>query len=344
MTTRVGPAVAVTVTKLSLMVAVSILGASLAAEAQPAGKVYRIGELSGYPPARYAKERPWADQWAAFVQGLRAHGWIENQNFVFESRYTEGRVERRAQLARELVALRPDVLVVTEGEPGIRALKAATTTIPIVMMVAADPVGAGLVSSLARPGGNVTGMSILAPPVGGKRLGLLREAIPTIANVAVLWNAGDPAKGLEWKDTQIAANALGVRLQSVEVRGQADFDTAFRTIAQARPDALIVFSEPLTLRHQRSIVDFSAKNRLPLISEIREFAYAGGLMAYGASLADLFLRSATYVDKILKGAKPADLPVEQPTKFELVINLKTAKALGLTIPPSLLLRADQVIQ
>jgi putative ABC transport system substrate-binding protein len=212
------------------------------------------------------------------------------------------------------------------------------------MMVSADPVGAGLVSSLARPGGNVTGMSILAPPVGGKRLGLLREAIPTIAAVAVLWNAADPAKGLEWKDTQTAAKALGVRLQSVEVRGPADFDTAFRTIAQARPDALIVFSEPLTLRYQRSIVDFSAKNRLPLISEIGEFAHAGGLMAYGASLADLFLRSAAYVDKILKGAKPADLPVEQPTKFELVINLKTAKALGLTIPSSLLLRADQVIE
>jgi len=344
MTTRVGAAVAATVSRLSLVLAVSMLCASLAAEAQPTGKVYRIGTLSAYPPAVVAKERPWADHWSAFIQGLRAHGWIENQNFVFESRYTEGRVERRAELARELVALRPDVLVVTEGEPGIRALKEATTTIPIVMLVSADPVGAGLVSSLARPDGNVTGMSILAPPVGGKRLGLLREALPTVTRVAVLWNAADPAKGLEWKDTQIAANALGVRLQSVEVRGHGDFDTAFRTIAQTRPDALIVFSEPLTLRYQRTIVDFSAKNRLPLISEIREFAYAGGLMTYGASLADLYRRAANHVDKILKGAKPGDLPVEQPTKFELVINLKTAKALDLTIPPSMLTQADQIIE
>jgi putative ABC transport system substrate-binding protein len=210
-------------------------------------------------------------------------------------------------------------------------------------MASADPVGAGLVSSLARPGGNVTGLSILASPVGGKRLGLLREVIPTAAHVAVLWNVGDPAKGLEWRDTQLTATALGVRLQAVEVHRQADFDTAFRTIAQARPDALIVFSEPLTLRHQRAIVDFATKNRLPLISEIREFAYVGGLMTYGASLADLFRRSATYVDKVLKGTKPADLPVEQPTRFELVVNMNTAKALRLTIPQSVLTRADEVI-
>jgi putative ABC transport system substrate-binding protein len=230
------------------------------------------------------------------------------------------------------------------GEPGIRALKEATTMIPIVMMVSADPVGTGLVASLARPGGNVTGMSILALAVGGKRLELLRQAIPRITRVAVLWNAAYPGKDLEWKDTQVAARTLGVTLQSVEVRGPADFDTAFRTIARARPDALITFSEPLTLFHQKPILDFAAKNRLPLISEIREFADNGGLMTYGASLPDLFRRSATHVDRILKGAKPADLPIEQPTKFELVINLKTAKALGLTIPPSLLQRADEVIQ
>ena len=328
----------ITVTALRLLVV------PLAADAQPPAKVYRIGVLAGIPRAALPKERPAASQWNAFIEGLRTHGWIENGNFVFEFRYTEGKTERAPQLAQELVALSPDILVVTLGEPGIRALKEATTTIPIVMLVSNDPVGTGLVASLARPGGNITGMSILGPGTAGKRLELLRETVPRVTRVAVLWNAAYPGKELEWKETQVAAKTLGVTLQSVEVKGPADFDAAFRTIARVRPDALITFSEPLTLRYQRSIVDFAAKNRLPTIFETREFADAGGLMTYGASLSDLYRRSATHVNRILRGSRPADVPVEQPTKFELVINLKTSRALALTIPRSVLLRADQVIE
>jgi putative ABC transport system substrate-binding protein len=237
-----------------------------------------------------------------------------------------------------------DVIVTSSGEPAILAAKRATTTIPIVMAVSADPVGTGLVASLARPGGNVTGLSILAPEVAGKRLQLLKDAVPRVSRVAVLWNAAYPGKALELSETQSAAQALGVKLQSVEVRGPDDFPSAFSAITRASPDALITFSDPLTNSERRRIVDFAVRSRLPMISETRSFADTGGLMTYGASVADLVRRSAIYVDKILKGAKPADLPVEQPTKFELVVNLKAAKALGLTIPPSLLLRADQVIQ
>jgi len=332
-------------TVMLVALVLGVLAAALPAEPQPAGKVYRIGVLGHASVETLAKERPGVRvNWEAFTQGLRDHGWIENQNVVFEFRYSEGRAERYPRLAAELVGLRPDVLVTSQGEPGLRALKDATTTIPIVMWVAADPVGAGLVASLARPGGNVTGMSIQAPAAGGKRLELLKQAVPKAARVAVLWNAADPGKAAEFGDTQAAASALKVSLQSVEVRGPDDFDRAFSTIARSRPDALITFSEPLTLAHQRRIVEFAAERRLPMISEIREFAETGGLMTYGASLSDLFRRAAGHVDKILRGAKPADLPVEQPTKFELVINLKTAKVLGLTIPPSLLLRADQVIE
>jgi ABC-type uncharacterized transport system substrate-binding protein len=212
------------------------------------------------------------------------------------------------------------------------------------MAVSADPVATGLVASLARPGGNVTGLSILAPAVGGKRLQLLKEAVPKASRVAVLWNPAYPGKRIELKDTEAAASTLGVILEPVGVRGPDDFDNAFAAILRARPDAVIVFSEPLTLTHWRRIVDFVTNNRLPMISEIKEFAEAGALMTYGASVPDLFHRAARYVDKILKGAKPGDLPVEQPTKFELVINVKTAKVLGLTIPQSVLLRADQVIE
>jgi putative ABC transport system substrate-binding protein len=212
------------------------------------------------------------------------------------------------------------------------------------MAVSADPVGTGLVASLARPGGNVTGLSILAPEVAGKRLQLLKDAVPRVSRVAVLWNAAYPGKALELSETQSAARALGVKLQSVEVRGPDDFPSAFSEITKVRPDALITFTDPLTNSERRRIVDFAVRSRLPMISSNRTFADTGGLMTYGANLDDLVRRSAIYVDKILKGAKPADLPVEQPTKFELVVNLKTAKTLGLTIPPSLLLRADQVIQ
>ena len=220
----------------------------------------------------------------------------------------------------------------------------APTAIPIVMLVAADPVGTGLVANLARPGANVTGMSILAPDLGGKRLAVLKEAVPTVRRIAVLWNAAYPGKRAELRDSDATANALKLTVHSVEVRGPNDFHRAFSDLERYHPDALVAFADPLTVSNHRQIVDYTMQHRLPMMSELRQFAAAGGLMSYGASLTDLFQRAAGHVDKILKGAKPADLPVEHPTKFELVINLKTAKALGLTIPPSLLLRADQVIE
>ena len=226
----------------------------------------------------------------------------------------------------------------------VRAAREATSEIPIVMANSGDPVGTGLIASLARPGGNITGLSLLLPELGGKRLALLQEAVPKVSHVAVLWNPTNAAKPLEWKSTQVAAGALGVRVTSFEVREPTDFASAFAAIVKARSNALIPLAEPLTRAHRRQIAEFAAKNRLPMIAELRDFAEAGGLMSYGPNLPGLYRRAATYVDKILKGAKPADLPVEQPTEFELVINLKTAKALGLTIPQSVLIRADQVIR
>jgi putative ABC transport system substrate-binding protein len=316
------------------------LAAPLACAAQQAGKVPRIGFLAlpgiDSPRAQYLL--------GMFRQGLREHGWVEGQNIAIEWRSAEGKAERLPDLAAELVRLRADVLVTSSGDPAIRALKHATSTIPIVMAVSVNPVGTGLVASLARPGGNLTGLSIMAAEVGGKRLELLRQAVPNASRVSVLWNTAHPGKDLEWQDTQVAARALGVTLHSVEVRGPADFDSAFAAIARERPDLLIVFTEVLTLTHQRQIVDFATQHRLPMISESREFAEAGGLMTYGASLPALLRRAAYYVDRILKGTQPADLPVEQPTKFELVINLKTAKALGITLPPALIFQADEVIR
>jgi putative ABC transport system substrate-binding protein len=330
---------------LAVMLALSLTLVPLATSAQQSGKVYRIGWLAGFPLEAQERTRPGSSVvWRAFTDGLRDLGWVENQNFVFVFRYAEGKAERYPRLAAELVALKPDILGTGQGELAIRALKQATATIPIVMPVSGDPVGSGLVDSLARPAGNVTGLSILAPAVGAKRLQLLKEVVPNASRVAVLWNAGDPSKDLELKDTEAAARALAIGLEPVGVRGSADFDKAFTAIVRARPNALVVFSDPLTLSHLRQIGDFVTSHRLPMISEIKEFAGAGAVMTYGASLPDLFRRAAVYVDKILKGAKPADLPIEQPTKFELVINLKTAKALGLTIPPPVLVRADEVIQ
>ncbi len=319
-----------------VMLTLSLLAAPLASEAQQAGKIRRIGFLTiSRPGAQHLFD--------AFQQGLRELGWVEGQNLAIEWRRRGERAEPLPDLAAELVQLKVEVIV-TSSEPMIRTAMQATNTIPIVMAVSAAPVETGLVASLARPGGNVTGLSIQAAEVGGKRLELLKEAVPHAARLAVLWNAANPAKVLEWQDIQVAAQTLGVTLYSVEVRGPDDFDGAFAAIARERPDALIVFTEPLTLRHQRPIVDFATQHRLPTISEGREFADAGGLMTYGASLPALYRRAAYYVDRILKGATPADLPVEQPTKFELVINLKTAQALGITIPPTLLFLADEVIK
>jgi putative ABC transport system substrate-binding protein len=316
----------------------SLLMAPLAADAQPLANIPRIGWLGGTSPA----VNPAVLE--AFRHGLREHGWVEGQNLVIEYRWAEGRFERLPDLAAELVRLPVDVIVPVASDPTIRAAQQATSTIPIVMAVSSDPVGSGFVASLARPGGNITGVSGLVPEVAGKRLQLLKDVVPHAARVAVLWNATHAGKVLEWQETQVAAQALGVTLQSIEVRGPDDFAPAFAVLTTERPDALITLAEPLTIMYRRQIADFAVTHRLPMISQLKEFAEAGGLMTYGTSLSGLFQRAAYYVDRILKGAKPSDLPVEQPTKFELVINLKTAKALGITIPPSLLLLAEEVIQ
>jgi putative ABC transport system substrate-binding protein len=303
-------------------------------------KVRRIGYL-GKCHGHGSRSQYFLD---ALRHGLRELGWVEGQNLVIEWRFAEGRDERLPELAAELVRLGVEVIVTGGGEPVVRALMHATSTMPIVMAVSVAPVEAGLVASLARPGGNVTGLSIQAAETGGKRLELLKEAVPQATRMAVLWNAAHPGKDLEWHYTQVAAQALGVTLHSIEVRRPDEVDGALAAVAAERPDALIVFSEPLTLGHQRRIVDFATQHKLPMISETSEFAEAGGLMTYGASLSALFRRAAYYVDRILKGAQPSELPVEQPTVFELVINLKTARTLGLTLPPTLLFQADRVIQ
>ena len=333
-------------TLAGLVVVVSLLVAvPAAAEAQQPGKVYRIGVLAEEPAETYMKRRPeLRSATEALRLGLQEHGWIENQNFTFVRRHTEGKAERYPIAATELAALQPDVIVTALGEPAIQALKNATTKIPIVMLVSADPVGARFATSLARPGGNITGMSILAPDTGAKRLELLKKAIPHATRVAVLWNEAYPIKTTELRHTEEAAARLKIRLHPIAIRDAADLPRAFSMITSHSPDALVVFSDPLTVSNLRQIVEYAAVQRLPLVSEVREFAERGGLMTYGANLADLIRGASRHVDKILKGAKPADLPIEQPTKFELVINLATAKALGLAVPRVLILQADQVIQ
>jgi putative ABC transport system substrate-binding protein len=322
------------------MVSGSLLAAPLAAEAQQAAKVARIGYLSpNLATSPHLRE--------AFRQGLRDLGYVEGRNVVFEYRDAEGKVERLPALAAELVELKVDVIVTEGANTSVPlAAKQATRTLPIVFASAADPVGSGLVTSLARPGGNVTGASILSPEIVGKRLELLTQAVPGVSRVAVLWLPGALGERTEkymLKEADVAARALGVQLQFVEARGPADLDRAFSDMTRARAGALTVLPSLMFLREHRRLVDLAAKHRLPAVYTVKEYVDAGGLMAYAPNLAEVFRRAATYVDKILKGAKPADHPVEQPTKFELVINLKTAKALGLTIPSSLLQRADQVI-
>jgi putative ABC transport system substrate-binding protein len=317
-----------------------LLAAPLAASAQQAAKVPRIGYLANNLTANpHLRE--------AFRQGLRDLGYVEGRNVVIEYRSAEGKSERLPTLAAELVALEVDVIV-APGTPLALAAKQATRTLPIVFATVADPVGSGLATSLARPGGNVTGLSILlSSELVGKYLELLTQAVPGLSRVAVLWQPGGLGERTEQdllKGAEVAARALGVRVQFVEARSPADIDRAFSNMTRARAGALTVLATAMLNSERRRLVDLVAKNRLPAMYPYREFVDAGGLMAYGADLADLLRRAAIYVDKILKGAKPADLPVEQPTKFELVINLKTAKALGLTIPPSLLARADEVIQ
>ncbi len=325
---------------LAVILILALTLAPLAAEAQQAAKIARIGYLSlDVATSAHLRE--------AFLQGLRDLGYVEGRNVVIEYRDTEGKFERLPALAAELVALKVDVIVAAGGTPSALAAKQATRTIPIVVAIAADPVASGLVTSLARPGGNVTGLSMLTPELVGKRLELLKQAVPGVSRVAVLWQPGDYGEHTEkdiLKEAEVTARALGVRLQVVEARGPQDFDRAFSDMTRARADALIVLGTSMFFTERRRLVDLAAKHRLPATYSARDSVDAGGLMAYGPNFADMFRRAATYVDKILKGAKPADLPVEQATKFELVINLKTAKALGLTVPPSLLGRADQVIE
>jgi putative tryptophan/tyrosine transport system substrate-binding protein len=314
----------------------SLLTASISAEGQQAAKVYKIGVLSAGPPGLSSTN-------AVFSQSLRELGWIEGKNIVIESRYAEDRLDRLPELAAELVRLNVDVIV-TFGTLAPLAAKRATTTIPIVMSSAGDPLGTGLVASLARPGGNITGLSMMVPELGGKRLQMLKEISPAVSRVAILWDAANPYPALVFKETESAARTLGIQLQSLEVRSPGDFLGAFDAAARQRAGALLTVEDPLTVGQRTQIVGFAEKSRLPAMYGLREFVDAGGLISYGVHLGDLRRRAAGYVDKILKGAKPGDLPVEQPTKFELLINLKTAKALGLTIPPSVLGRADEVIQ
>jgi len=316
-----------------------LIAAPLAAEAQPAKKVPRIGFLV----AASASDTAYVRLIEAFRQGLRDLGYVEGRNVVIEYRYAGEKSERLPALAAELVRLKVDVIV-SHGTPGPLAAKQATSAIPIVMTSTGDPAASGFVSSLARPGGNVTGLSLMVPELGGKRLQLLKEILPGLSRVAVLWNAATPYASLVVRETEATATTLGVQLQSLVVRGPDDFEGALAAATSGRAGALTVVEDPLTITKRTQIVDFAAKSRLPAIYGVKEFVDAGGLMSYGVHLADLYRRAATYVDKILKGAKPADLPVQQPTKFEFVINLKTAKALGLTIPPSVLHRADELIQ
>jgi len=308
--------------------------------AQQAAKVARIGYLS----LNLAASPPNLHE--AFRQGLRDLGYVEGRNVVIEYRDAEGKPERLPALAAELVALKVDVIV-AGSTPHALAAKQATRTLPIVFIGAGDPVTDGLVTSLARPGGNVTGLSSLTPERVGKCLELLTQAVPGVSRVAVLWQPGAVGERTErdtLKGAEVAARALGVRLQFVEARGPADIDRAFADMTRARAGALTVWTTAMLVSERGRLVALAAKNRLPAVYTLREFVDAGGLMSYGHSQADLNRRAATYVDKVLKGAKPADLPVEQPTKFDLVINLKTAKALGLTIPPSVLARADHVVE
>jgi putative tryptophan/tyrosine transport system substrate-binding protein len=309
----------------------------LAGEAQQATKVYRIGFISP------ASSSAMAARDEAFRQGLHALGYVVGQNITIEYRWADGRNERLAGFAAELVDLRLDIIV-THGGAATRAVQQATATIPIIIAAADDPLATGLVTSLARPGGNTTGLSILTAELTEKRLELLKEILPGLTRVAVLWNPDNPVSEPELRRAEAAARPLGLQLQSFRVSEHRELANAFSSIKAEGADAVFLLSDAMFFGRRKEIVDLAGDHRLPLVAHLRGFAEAGALVTYGPNVIDLHRRAATYVDKILKGAKPGDLPVEQPTKFELVINLKTAKALGRTIPPSLLLRADQVIE
>jgi len=320
------------------LLATVLLGAVSFANAQQPAKVPRIGFLVAGPLSSYVTRIE------AFQQGLRDLGYVEGKNIVIEYRYGQGKLDLLPSLVNELVQLKPDVLVVG-ALPAFRAAKEATKSIPIVMVATVDPVATGIVDSLARPGGNITGLASLGRDLSGKRLELLKEVLPKISRVAILWDPDAPGPAIAFKEYETAARALKLQLQSLEVRGpNPDFEGAFQAAVRGRAGALITIRNPLINRYSKQIADLAIKNRIPSAYEGSQYVEAGGLMSYAANDTDLWRRAAIYVDKILKGRKPADLPVEQPTKFELVINLKTAKQIGLTIPPNVLVRADKVIK
>jgi putative ABC transport system substrate-binding protein len=321
---------------LPILVVVSVLAVGVIAEAQPT-KIPRIGYLTGNSPSTNAARIE------AFRQGLRELGYVEGKNIIIEWRYAEGKADRLPALAAELVRVKVEVIVTTGPGP-TRAAKEATTTIPIVMAQDPDPVGNGFVASLARPGGNITGLATLAPEISGKQLELLKETVSRLSRVAVLGTSTRPGNAQNLKETELAAGAFGAKLQYLDVLIPKDLETAFRAASKGRADGVLVLQTPLLTSHRTQVIDLAVKNRLPAIYATAEWVEDGGFMSYAASGTDLFRRSATYVDKILKGAKPADLPVEQPKKFELIINLKAAKQIGLTIPPNVLARADKVIK
>ena len=311
-----------------------ILTTTHLAQAQQPTKVHKIGWVSlGSAPANIE----------SFLREFRKLGYVEGKNIAIESRYANDSFDRLPTLANELVRLKVDVLVTTSLAEALAA-KDATRTIPIVLLGTGDPVAAGLVDSLARPGGNITGVTTIAPVLAGKRLQLLKETVPKLFRVAVLWNPHVLGVEPQWKESQLAALELGLQLHSMEVRDANDFERAFKEATKARSGALAVTGNPFNSSYRKRIAELATKNRLPAIYTRGQYVVSGGLMSYGPDLAELYRRGATYMDRILKGAKPADLPVEQPTKFEFIINLKTAKQIGLTIPPNVLARADKVIK
>ena len=325
--------------KITLLTLSAILfGLCLPLEAQQPKKVPRIGFL--VPDSQSAA----SIRTEAFRQRLHELGYVEGQSIVIEYRFAEGKIDRFPDLAAELARLKVDIIVAAGGNGITRAAQQATNTIPIVMTNVLDPVGSGLIASLARPGGNITGLTAISSDLAGKRLELIKETLPKASRIAVLLDPGDASKVVELKEAQAAAHSLGIKLQSIEVRSPADFENAFKAGVRKQAGALLVLQSAVTNTHRKPIAELATKNRWPTMWGESGLLDAGGLMSYGPNYADLFRRAATYVDKILKGAKPADLPVEQPTKFEFVINLKTAKALNLTIPQSVLYRADKVIK
>jgi len=329
---------------LAVVLSVGLVWSPLAAEAQQAGKVPRIGLLSpasSFDPGRNPNDL--AALFAAFRESLHELGYVEGQNVKIEFRWAEGNYDRLPGLAADLVSLNVDVIV-TYGTPASQAAKRATSTIPIVMAAIIDPVAAGLVTSLARPGGNVTGQSMMSPDLVGKQLEILREVVPKVSRVAVLHNPANPGNAPQVRHAQDAARTLGVRLQPLEAGSPSEIDIAFAAMTKEHAGAVVVVVDAVLQSNRTRISDLAARHRLPAVYGLSEYAEVGGLLTYGPNRLEMFRHAVTYVDKILKGTKPGDLPIEQPRKFELVINLKTAKALGLAIPQTLLLRADQVIQ